>query len=57
MKTSLFPVVTLLSVYSLPYSQLPKYCSTLNCEDVVSILNATVFAPKMAFCGTFPQGP
>lgn len=53
MKTSLVPVVTLLSVYSLPYSQLPSYYSSLNCEEVVSVSNVKCLHQKKAFYGTF----
>lgn len=52
-KLSLSPVVTLLSVSSVPCSPLPSCYSLLNHKNVVSILNATEFAPKVAFCGTF----
>ena len=53
MKTSLFPIVTLLSFYSLPYSQSPSYYSCLNCKEVVSVSNAKCLHQKMAFYGTF----
>lgn len=53
MKISLVPVVPLLSVYSLPYSQLPSYYSCLNCEEVVSVSNVKCLHQKMTFYGTF----